>query len=299
MPSVSKKEDGIMKKQYLYAGTSIVLWSTTATVTKLLLGSLSSMQVLCISSFFSVLFLLIINAIKGNFKYFKEYSPKDFLKMALVGTLGTFLYNLFLIVGISMMPASQAFIINYLWPMMAVVFGCVLLKEAFTARKFIAVILSFVGVIVVTSNGNFLQLDAANLKGALLCVCAAVFYGLFTVLNKKNDYDSYFSMLIFHVMSFGLPAICMAFTGESFLVTGLELPGLLWIGVVTNAIAFTTWALALKFGDTAKVSNLAYITPFLSLIWTSVVLKEPFNLYSLLGLLLIVTGIVVQMGKKK
>lgn len=30
-----------MKKEYIYAGISIFLWSTTATVTKLLLGSLN------------------------------------------------------------------------------------------------------------------------------------------------------------------------------------------------------------------------------------------------------------------
>ena len=43
-----------MKKQYLYAGISILFWSTTATVTKLLLGSLNSMQILLISSFFCI-----------------------------------------------------------------------------------------------------------------------------------------------------------------------------------------------------------------------------------------------------
>lgn len=288
-----------MNKSYLYAGVSIFLWSTTATVTKLLLGSLNSMQVLGISSLFAFLFLLVINLIKGNFRYFKIYTAKDFIKMALIGTLGTFLYNLLLTIGIGIMPASQAFIINYLWPMMAVIFGCILLEEAFTARKMIAVILSFIGVIFVTSNGDLLQLDAHHLTGALLCVCAAVFYGLFTVLNKKNDYDSYFSMMIFHFMSFILPVICMAVTGDPFLATGPQLPGLIWIGVGTNAIAFTTWALALKFGDTAKISNLAYITPFLSLIWTSTVLKEPFRLFSFLGLLLIVAGIGVQLLPKK
>jgi len=287
-----------MKKEYLYAGISIFLWSTTATVTKLLLGSLSSMQVLGISSLFATVFLLILNICKGNLRYFKSYRPKDFLIMALVGTLGTFLYNWLLIEGIEILNASQAFIINYLWPMMAVIFGCILLKEKFTFSKMLAVILSFLGVVIVTSGGSLQQFGLDSLKGALMCVAAAVSYGLFTVLNKKNHYDSFFSMMVFHFMSFILPLVYLAFSGESCIPSPAEVPGLAWIGIATNAIAFTTWALALKFGDTAKVSNLAYITPFLSLIWTTLILHEPFSFYSLLGLLLIVSGILVQMIRK-
>ena len=40
-----------------------------------------------------------------------------------------------------------------------------------------------------------------------------------------------------------------------------QLIGLIWIGIFTSAIAFTSWALALEKGDTAKISNLAYMTP--------------------------------------
>ena len=55
----------------------------------------------------------------------------------------------------------------------------------------------------------------------------------------------------------------------------------------------------LETGKTEKVSNLAYITPFLSLIWTALILKESFNIYSILGLIVIVLGIFIQMKDKK
>ena len=53
----------IIKKQYVYAGVSILLWSTTATVTKLLLSSINSMQILLFGSLFASIFLLIVNAL--------------------------------------------------------------------------------------------------------------------------------------------------------------------------------------------------------------------------------------------
>ncbi|MBR2897877.1 MAG: EamA family transporter, partial [Oscillospiraceae bacterium] len=46
-----------------------------------------------------------------------------------------------------------------------------------------------------------------------------------------------------------------------------------------------------------KISNLAYITPFLSIVWTAVFLREEIGLNSLLGLVIIVLGIVIQLRK--
>ena len=43
-----------MKKTYFYAGVSILLWSSLATVSKLLLGTMNSYQVLCVSALFAL-----------------------------------------------------------------------------------------------------------------------------------------------------------------------------------------------------------------------------------------------------
>ena len=135
-----------MKKEYIYVGICILLWSTSATVTKLLLSSFNSMQILAINSFIAFTFLLILNFVRGYLKELKKLKLKDYLQIAGIGFLGTFLYNLFLYLGINSMLASQAYILNYLWPIMTVVFACIILKEKMTFRKIIAVILSFIGV---------------------------------------------------------------------------------------------------------------------------------------------------------
>lgn len=284
-----------MKKQYLYAGISILLWSTTATVTKLLLGSLNSMQILLVGSFFASVFLLIINLVKGNLKQLKDYKLKDYLQIAGIGILGTFLYNLFLYLGINQMQASQAFIINYLWPIMTVVFACIILKEKITIRKLVAILLSFVGVIIVTSNGDLLNIDKNSVIGAIYCIIAAISYGLFSVLNKQKNYNKYLSMMLFYIFSFAISLIYILFSRTWFAPEGNQLMGLLWIGIFTSATAFTSWALALEKGDTAKISNLAYITPFLSLVWTFIILKENLNIYAIIGLVVIILGIFIQL----
>ena len=288
-----------MKKEYLYAGISILLWSTTSTISKLLLGSLNSMQILLISSIFATMFLLIINFKKKNLSQIKSFKIKDFLQIAGLGILGTFLYNLFLYLGINKMQASQAFIINYLWPLMTVIFACIILKEKLTKRKLIAIILSFIGVIIVTSNGDLLNVSKDSIAGAIYCILAAVFYGLFCVLNKHKNYDKYLSMMLFYCVSAIISLFYICTTKTWFVMDVMQFVGLLWRGVFTSAIAFTSWAIALEKGDTAKISNLAYITPFLSLIWTALILKEKISLYAIVGLLIIVSGIVIQLKEKE
>ena len=287
-----------MKKEYVYAATSIFLWSTTATVAKLLLGSLSSMQIMLASSLVAFVFLLVINLVKGTLKEIKEYKISDHIQIFVIGTLGIFLYHLFLYLGIDMMDASQAFIINYLWPIMSVVFACIILKEKLTIRKAIAILLSFAGVIIVTSNGNLLSIEKTTLTGAFYCVLAAVSYGLFTVLNKKKTYNKYLSMMFYYFYSFIISLIYIVLAKDGFALSGGQIIGMLWNGIFTTAVPYTAWALALDKGDTARISNLAYITPFLSLVWTFLILKEELSIYSVLGLVVIILGIFIQIKGK-
>ena len=288
-----------MKKEYFCAIISVLLWSTTATISKLLLGSLDSMQILLVSSLFSFIFLLIINCFNGSIKEIKKYKPKDYLIIFALGVIGIFLYDLFFYLGINAMQASQAFIINYLWPIMTVLFACIILKEKFTIRKIIAIIISFIGVIIVSSNGNLLSIEKSSLMGTIYCLLAALLYGLFSVLNKKQNYNKYTSMMLFYFNSTIISLIYVIATKRFFVPELSQTLGLLWIGMFTSAIAYTSWALALAKGDTARISNIAYLTPFISLVWTGIVLKEKISFYSVLGLVIIVLGIFIQMKNKK
>ena len=287
-----------MKKPYLFAGVSILLWSTVATITKLLLGSLNSFQILSVTTLFAGIFLLVVNLVTGNIKKLKAYRPKDFLITILIGLPGTFFYYVFYYTGTSKMPASQAFIINYLWPIMSVVCACIVLKEKMTLRKGIAIAMSFVGVIVVTGNA-LAQFNRDAIFGAICCILGAISYGIFTAFHQKFHYDKRLSFMIFYFTSFLLTGAINLFSGNLFTLAPIQLLGLGWNGVFAVAIAGVCWMLALESGKTAKISNLAYITPFLSIVWTAVFLKEELKVTSVLGLVIIVLGILIQLKEKK
>lgn len=284
-----------MKKPYILAGITIFFWSTIATVSKLMLDSVNSFQFLWISSLFAFIFLCGVNIFNGKIKILKGYAKKDYVITVLTGLPGTAFYYLFYYSGADLLPASQAFIINYMWPILSVVFACILLGEKFTARKIVALLISFVGVAIVGVS-NF---EKSSLKGIVFCLLGAVSYGSFTALNQKYSYDKSISMMINFFATFVLMSVFLGIRNELFVPDVSDMILVIWNGVLVMATATTLWALALESGKTAKISNLAYITPFVSLIWVRLILKEELAIQNIIGLVIIVLGIFVQLTDKK
>ena len=286
-----------MKKSYFFAFVSIFFWSTMATASKLLLNSgYNGFGVLWASMLFAGIFLVLVNIFNGKVKLLKDYKFKDILTSVLIGLPGIFIYNSLYYFGADILPASQAFIINYMWPIMSVIFACVILKEKMFFKKGIAIAVSFLGVGIVAGK-EIASFNQNTLLGMGYCLLAAVSYGLFTVLNKKFHYDQLVSMMINCIATLILTTVINLINGGLFVPSLTEVIGFAWNGIFTVAVPCTTWALALDNGNTAKISNLAYITPFLSLVWTWLILgdqgiKDP---NSLIGLCVIVAGIFIQL----
>lgn len=287
-----------MKKEYGLAMAAVILWSTLSPVTKIVLNTLPNMEVLCAGSFVAFLFLLILNLIKGNFKRIRDWKAKDYMTVCGLGFLGLFLYSALYYYGISVLPAQDACIINYLWPLMIVIFSIFVLKEKMNYRKAVAVFVSFIGVVLVATKGNFTKMDMTNLKGIISCVGAAVCYGIFSVYNKKKAYEQNVSMMFFFGVSAVFAGICSLLTEERIPIASKQFLGILWIGVFVNAIGYLCWCLALNKGETAQISNLAYITPFLAMVLSHFMLGEELSIWSFSGLVLIIGGILIQVHVK-
>lgn len=286
----------MVKRQYIYAFVSIILWATSATVIKLLVTDLTSIQVLAGANFFASLSLLILNIAQKKVTIIKTYKTKDYFNFAILGFLGIFLYYAMLNESINLLPAQEAFVINYLWPIMIMIFAVLILKEKFSIFKLIALIVSFIGVIVIASRGNIFAMQFSNMIGVLMAVIAATSYGLFSVLVKKRNYDTSTLMLFCYITSFIISIIYLGFHIPSLNI--YQILGFIWLGAFTQGIPYTTWALALKTGDTSKVSNLAFMTPIISTIFTVIFLKEQLHLYLLIGFIFILIGIIFQSKQK-
>ena len=283
-----------MKKNCIYAFTTVFIWSTTATAAKLLLSDIPNLQTLAVGSIFAFLFLLLVNIRTGAAREMRRYSPKDYGIMAGLGFLGLFVYSALYYYGLTQLSAQEACIVNYLWPIMLVLFSCIILKEKLTAVKVLAMLCSFLGIVIISTGGGS-SADGNTALGIAGCIVAAACYGLFSVLNKKADYNQNIAMMVIWLTTAVCSTVLGLLTEEWVPVRGIQWAGFVWLGVVINAVAYLLWAYALRGAEnTAKIANLAYLTPFLSLVVSAAVLGERISLRAFLALVFIVGGILVQ-----
>ena len=289
------------RKYYAFALVTVLLWSTSATAVKSLTEGLSSLCVLGYSSLFAAVFLLLLLVLRGQTGLLRRYGPGTYGALAGLGFLGMFLYSALYYTGIERLSAQEACILNYLWPVMIVLFSCLILKEPLTVRKTAAIVLSFSGVLVIalfdliagggTLSGDYLGMGA--------CVLAAVCYGLFCVLHKKLDLDQTVGQIVF----WGVTCLCAfalcAVRGELVLPALPQWGGIAWLGVMVDGLPYLLWAVALNGAeDTARIANLAYLIPILSVTLSAVMLGESLPPAYLIALGLILAGILVQiLGK--
>jgi drug/metabolite transporter (DMT)-like permease len=72
------------------------------------------------------------------------------------------------------------------------------------------------------------------------------------------------------------------------------------VGLFEMGITFFLWLKALQLASTTdKVSNLVYLAPFLSLVFLHFIIREPVYYTTPAGLLLIISGILIQTRKPK
>lgn len=281
-----------MKRNLLYACITVLIWATMAAIVKLMLSDVPNQQVLSVSSWFSFLFLLAVNLKNGSLKRLRQFSLRQYAAMSALGFLGLFLYSALYYYGIGQLGAQVACILNYLWPMMLMLFSTLILKERLTVLKAAAMVCSFAGIIVLSSGSGG---GESSLAGTVCCIVAAACYGLFSVLNKKAGMDQGMTMMVAWLTTAILSGALGLATETWVMPTLPQWLGLLWLGAVVQAVGYLLWAMALQgTGNTAAIANLAYLTPFLSLVISAVLLKESVQPRALAALVLIIGGILLQ-----
>lgn len=286
---------------YIYAGIAILFWATIPTAFKICLGEMSVLHMLSIASVTSALALLGILLLEKKISLLRLSSPYDLLKSALLGLMNPFIYYLVLLRAYQLLPAQVAQPLNMIWPIILVFLSVPILKQKIAARSFAALFISFLGVYIISSQGNFFSHGRSDTRGVLLATGSSVFWALYFILNVKDKRDEAVKLSLNFLFGSFYLALTMAITGkwpESISLRGMS--SAIYIGLFEMGITFFFWLKALQLApSTDKVSNMVYLAPFLSLVFVHFILHEPIYYTTPAGLILIVSGILIQNLKRK
>ena len=282
-------------KAYVFAGIAIFFWSTVASAFKLSLEHLEPIQLVFYSTLFSVCVLFVILIYQGKAQLIKRFSRADLLRCVLLGLLNPCLYYIILFQGYDALPAQEAMVINFSWPVMMVILSIPILKQSIDIKSFLSIILCYVGVIAIATGGDFFSLSFNSPKGVFYMLLSTVIWSLFWLLNTKNKNDPLVSLFLIFLFSSPIIFLIMYFT-DSFVVPSIEgLMGSIYIGFFEMGISIILWQSALKISTTvSRVASLVFITPFMSLVVLYLVLGEKILASTFFGLILICAGLILQ-----
>lgn len=283
------------KKAYLFALLAILSWSTIASAFKITLSQLDFLNTLFYSASTSTMVLLVLIFIKGKQKLLKGIKRKDFLNGLIRGSLNPFLYYIVLLRAYELLRAQEAGTLNYIWPITLVLFSVPLLKQKIGWLSILAIFISFCGIVVISTEGRISSFELREPLGVLLAVGSSVFWALYWILNLRDKQDTVIKLFLNFCFGTILILGLLLINGTLQIPNWRGLAGSVYIGIFEMGLTFFLWMNGLKYADnTARVSNLVYLSPFISLVIIQITIGEKILTATILGLTLIVSGILIQ-----
>jgi len=288
-------------KAYILTVLVITFWATAASAFKIALSYVTPYSLLFYSTLFSTISLFIILCSQGKLERLRKIDRRMLAKAAMLGFLNPFLYYVVLFKAYAILPGQIAMSLNYGWPLVLTLLSVPILKQQLSRSQLLAVLISFVGAVIIATRGEFTSFGDVSRLGVLLAGGSTLIWATYWLFNAKDGLDPV--VKLFTGFCFGF-----LFTTLFGLVTeGISLPPvlawlpLIYVSLFEMSITFALWLTALQLtSSAARISNLIYVTPFFSLLILHLVIGEIIYPATFVGLLLIVGSILFQgwLGRK-
>ncbi len=269
-------------KAYLLLLLSALMWGSSFPIIKLGLNKgLSPIGFLGFRLFISVLIVIPFLYKEINFKILKD---KKMIFLGLTNA-GGFLFQYF---GQKYTSSNTAAVISNLLVIFVAILSFVILKESMNLKKGIGVILSFVGLGII-SNLSFGSLSAN--KGVLIMLISPLMWAFFVILSKDissgESFRQYLFPIYFYTFVFIFPFAVL--DGFKFSIIGISLS--VYLAIFCTVVPYLFFLSGLKFVGATTASIITSFQIFFSVIISYLFLGETLSLNFTIGLFLVFTSI--------
>ncbi|MDW3081824.1 DMT family transporter, partial [Vibrio sp. 1403] len=170
-------------------------------------------------------------------------------------------------------------------------------------KDWIACGFSYLGVIVIATQGNVLGMQFESPLGVGLALLSTLLWAGYWILNTKNKADPVIGVLLGFLVAIPFTIALSWYEGASWQSISIKgWAAVTYVGLFEMGVTFVLWLSALKLTqNTARISNLIFASPFISLMLLATIIGEKIHPSTLIGLVLIISGLVIQQvtwGKK-
>jgi drug/metabolite transporter (DMT)-like permease len=182
----------------------------------------------------------------------------------IVGVGGLFGYHALYFLALRFAPPAEAGLLNYLWPLLIVLFSSLLPGERLAAHHIIGAVLGLAGTVLLFA-GNTAGFTSGQIPGLIAAFVAAFVWATYLVLSRRLK-----SVPTDAVAGFcAVTALLAALVHELVETTVWPETPLQWVAIVALGVgpvgaAFYAWDIGMKRGDIRVLGAASYATPLLS-----------------------------------
>ncbi len=289
-------------KPYLFAMTSVVLWSHAFVSIKYCLRSVTPLELVILRHVPAALAFIIYLAMKSNLGVVPRLLRTHPVQVVLAALSAVAAYHFPLNWGGQYITAGAMSLIVGTGPIFTFLLASAFLREPPTWYKQVGIVLAFAGLYVCVRYAGGKAIGVEYWVGAAVVLIAPIIAGVNMtsvryISSRHGAVSTTGSMIILGT----LPTL---FFVSPELVH--KLPTLTWdfwavllfLGLGCTATAYLTWAAGLRTVEASRLSVFIYLVPTLGLIWGFVYLDEPITLWIILGAAMILTGVWITNRKE-
>lgn len=291
-------ERGMNKRiGYLYLVITCFIWGSVYIAGKYALSAMGPFTVLGFRYVVSALALGLLLKIKGCKR---KVDREDWKYIWIVGGLGYFTSIAFQMVGMNLLNASMASLINGMNPIGITFLAAVFLKEKILPRHIAGIAVSMAGVYVILGVGG----GNISMVGVAASICAVLLWSTASVAIRRisGKYNpiqiSLFGILV--ALLFVLPSAAWEMgTVRPANITGDVLLACIYMGIAGTAIAHTLWNMSLSLLNASTCSMFYPLQPLTSAVLGVLILHEVLDQSFVAGGILICTGVVISVVERR
>ncbi len=273
---------------HFFAICTVFLWASAYVFTKVALNYFTLFSLGFLRYFVAAIVLIIAARIK------KIGLPdfKDIPKFILSGLLGFTLYMITFNIGSKTLSSTTSSIIISSVPILTALIASVFLKERLIALSWIAILIQFSGILVLTLWNGILSINT----GVLWMLGAAILLSGYNITQRQytKKYTA-FQSTTYSIVA-GSVFLCIFSPEAVSQIIHAPLNQILvviYLGIFPSAIAYICWSKALSIAEkTSDVSNYMFITPLLSMILGYIVILEVPDIATCIGGSIILFGLL-------
>src|SRR5579871_2256077 len=181
----------------------------------------------------------------------------------IVGVGGLFGYHALYFLALRFAPPAEAGLLNYLWPLLIVLFSALLPGERLAPHHVVGAVLGLSGtVLLFAGNASF---ESSQVPGLIAAFVAAFVWSTYSVLSRRLKSVPTDVVAGFCALTALLAAIVHAFVEPTvWPETALQWAAIAALGIGPVGAAFYAWDIGMKRGDIRVLGAASYATPLLS-----------------------------------